>query len=195
MNYHLIIPLTVSAKKGDTQQARFGVTMSRPYPRITTHGLDNLDNLDPNEYRNRDGVRLADSYHVFQLSPSYSPETHKGDRTDHAGYDGNGGALQFRGKDLGELVGRAELRPKGNYTSYITWRGGFPTSTVAWLDEQVGAPILAAIRANRASIRARTISELVTHGEEMAAEALQNIAECSKAYQGIIDALRKGEEQ
>jgi hypothetical protein len=190
MKYSLIVPVTLSAKKGDTQTARFGITQSRPYPRITDRGLDNLGTLDPNPYRNT-SVCLSNRYYLCLLSSAYTPETHTGDRTDHAGYEGRSGTLQFRGRDLGELCGEALYYHARN--SHIVWRGEYPKTTREWLDEQAAPAILAAIHDNLASIREQTIAELEAHRLEVLAEAQANLDRAAAQYADIIATLKMGE--
>lgn len=198
MDYHSIATGTASAKKGDTQPFRFAVNQSTPYPTFRETGVEGLETLNPNKYRNHDGAHLSLEYVAFMLSPEYTPENHKGNRCDHAGYKPYGdvpknpGAFQFRGVDLGELSADITLAGTGRWEG-VQWSGGNLTEGARkWLDEQVTPVLLAHVKENAKQLRDCAIDEIERRFKEQGDRVRANLARCEAEAAAIVATLRKG---
>ncbi len=198
MNYHTIATGSASAKKGDAQPFRFAVNQSIPYPRFTDGGLDNLETLNPNKYRNHGGVRLSSEYVAYMLSSEYTEANHTGNRQDHAGYKHyqsdkvNPGTFQYRGADLGELTATVQLADCGRWEG-VQWNGtGLTDGVRKWLNEQVAPVLLRHVKDHKATLRKLAIEALCERFTAQAISAMETVKRCKAEAAAIIDTLKKG---
>lgn len=165
--YPIIVPVTLSAKKGDSQKFYIGIRHSIPYPSIESgwgRTWQDLGTLEPNKYRNSGDVRLEQKYHGALL---WRDEGCDGSRRDNAGWDiteWEGGQRKhtvmpspmFKGKSLGEVeftVG--DWKPDD-----VRISGSFSDTARAWLHSSLGPVIVQAIKDNRELLRKDALDKL-----------------------------------
>jgi hypothetical protein len=200
--YPFILSTTVSAKAGDIQPVRFAVSQDSVYPTYGEHGLKNLDTLEPNQYRNQQGVRFPGTYRFVLLRNDKKDDEMEGNRTDHAGYSEgykyeggnrvqsptNPGAIIYRGQPMGELTGTVSLVNKWEHVGFSS--PGLSQGGWKWLEEQLAPKLVSFVKDNKEAMRQHTLKALE---ERMAKEyeaALANLNKQREAFAEIMATLR-----
>lgn len=140
-----ILQHTISTKAGETQNLRWLVVQSRPYPRINGEcgrlKWENTEGLFDRYQHPATG--LGKTYIAYLLAPDANPGEDY-NRTDFAGHvDYNTravkpGAIRFRGQDLGETNLTLDTASKGFPTIRIIDGSTAPSANVRKLfDDQI----------------------------------------------------------
>lgn len=126
--------ITITTKKGITQDTQWMVWQERPYPDIEKTGCwkwRNCDNLIANFNGPAQGI--GRNYKAVLLRSDIDKTGIKGNRTDYAGFTpyretvSNPGTIQLFGKDLGET----EINIEPHYTRIRTRNDKYPNDTLA----------------------------------------------------------------
>lgn len=185
-----IAKITVSVRKGHTQDTLWAVRHNRPYPDITSSGSSlewrNAGSLIPS-YRTSAKVPALESSFTCDLFRSdFDESTAKGTRLDHAGFEpglvydpatgqriqtpANPGAIELRGKTLGEM--RIEFGVNPDWPDIKVRGFDSPTSSEReWIKTHIVPSLRAYITANAASLRAHAIADLQADIAKRLAEA------------------------
>lgn len=174
------VKITITLRKGVTQETLWGFWQERPYPSIAAGGSVAYA-------RWQNGFELPSVYGFAQLRPDYTAENSTGTRKDYAGFIPYGsdkavpGAITWHGHYLGEITGRMDLRPHGAVDGF-TVRGGFlPT---AWerdyLEEEIAPALCAAIERNAPGLYNEAVADIIDTVKKAIAEA-----------RAVIDAAEK----
>ena len=157
MNPHAFIltPPPLSAKRGDSQPLAFSIYQHRPFPSITGYGgrlqWTNLDTLSPNQYQNQTGPHLPTTFTLHQLRSDLLNVC--GDRRDHAGYNGNPGAIVYRGQSLGELSATVQL---AGAWEHVRWN--VTGAAAKWLADSLDQWLIDTIKAQLPQLQAEAIA-------------------------------------
>lgn len=166
--YPVIVSATLSAKKGDAQPVRVAVWQSIPFPCAKAEGAfpswSNMDTLDPNNYRNPDGVRIPNLYRFALVKDGADFEDNM---TDYAGYclDRRAGTvvpggLTYRGQPVGEVCGTYDARPHyAGGVNFSRYNDGTP-SLRQWLTEALTPILREAITANADTLRKHALDNI-----------------------------------
>ena len=200
MKYKHIASFTVSTKKGHTQDTRWAVWQSSPYPSLSKyHTWENDGGLN-DRYET---PQLEKEYVCALLRSDFAPETAKDNRTDYAGfnegykYEGgvrfnvpeNPGTIVLRGCSLGEL--RLTIKPDWQYGTDIQVRGyGGSGSRFErdWITDNIKPHLLAYIKANEASLKTEATERLKASVESTLVDAERQL---SKARETMMAKLAK----
>lgn len=178
--YSITVKTELTPKQGVTENATFGITQSRPYPRLDSRiEWANDDRVLFRSYGS-DPTGLAEKYHVSLLTPEgpWNADT----RGSHAGFDGNPGSLTYRGHDLGELT--AEVSRCHGDGWWFQWRvdGQYPGSQSVrdYLTKQVEPAITKAIEDGADTLKQDAIRSIKAHMAQTIKEAREAIDEAAK---------------
>lgn len=199
-----ICTFTVSAKKGDSQTARFHIQRDVPYPRL--NGIrgciewESAENILPSWRNNNQPSGIPDSYYCYLMRSNLAEgEQLDGSRKDHAGYTyqssysgpevKNPGSLVYRGREIGETVIHIEMRGANqwNGSPYIRC-DAVSGSESDWFKAQVYPPLLAYIEANKTSLYAESLDKLKAY---IANEIAESREELEAAEKQMLEALSK----
>jgi hypothetical protein len=198
-HYPLIVDVKVSAKKGDVQNARFGIIQSVPHPDATTTQGSltwrNLETLDPNTYCNHAGPHLPPIYRVVLLRND--TEEYVDNRTDYAGFKEhpaynkpqtppNPGTLVFRGEDMGEITGTIRLKGS-SYPEGLSFQTSANSSAEKWLHQQVSDKLIEAVKARQQPLRDHAFARLAERFAQCVEEMRQGVEKLDREARAILD--------
>lgn len=203
MNPH-ICTITVSAKKGDIQTARFHIQRETPWPSLSGNAgrieWTNDGNIFPSWRNNHKPSGIPDSYYCYLMRSNLAEgEQLEGNRKDHAGYTyqssysgpevKNPGSLVYRGREIGETTIRIEMRGvnQWNGSPYIHC-DAVSGSESDWFEAQVYPQLLAYIEANKASLYDEALAKLRQH---VADEIAESRRELDAAEKQMLEAISK----
>lgn len=168
-----IAEITISTKKGHTQQTRWLVSQSRPFPDMERGAWRNAGGLLP-KYGKTGKPTIGTEYRCHLLRSDYDQEKATGNRNDFAGFspglvykDGERvlqpelpGCIELRGKSLGEMsvtFGNNPEWPDIQVRGY----GNHPTpSERAWIEAEIIPALRRFIESNAESLKAQAVEEL-----------------------------------
>lgn len=200
MKTHLVCSVTVSAKKGDTQTARFVINQDIPWPRVHTSG-------GSLEWQNHEGKLFShcgqgpkgirENYTCELLSMDFIGELPDNyNRMSLAGFSHRPGpygtpeitnpSLVYRGKSLGELT--------ISFGNNLDWpdikqgySGSFTSVERGWIKEQIVPQLRAFIAANKAELRKMALAAIESRMRENVAEKRAELDRC----EALIDEAMK----
>jgi hypothetical protein len=190
--FHAILPVSLSAKKGDAQAFFLGIRQDVPSPSIASHvGRDwqGLESMNPNTYTNEQGVRLLPTFSGYLL---WRGRGLAQNNTDLAGWSHDAvegkrivrPSPMFRGQACGavkltfsletENIGRANHNGREGFGLDVSCEGS--AAARDWLREALAPVFLEAIRANREELH-RAALETVRESFRCAVEELRAAAD------------------
>ncbi len=190
------VKITITTKKGITQETQWLVWQNRPYPDIEKAGSW--------KWRNGDGLfsdfngparGIGRNYSAVLLRSDLDMTKRENNRKDYAGYkDGqndkeNPGCIVYRGKSLGEL----SITIDGNgYATIRTRYGEYPDTTTPgereFINREIVPYLLAFIEANRAELKAQAIAGIRQQVSDRITEAKDAIDRLSREAEAAIKA-------
>lgn len=175
--FDVVLPVSLSAKKGDSQAFFLGIREESPHLAIAGHtGRDwqGLETLNPNTYTNKEGVRLSPTFSGYLL---WRGEGLDQLNTDLAGWKHghlpDGSRLTrpsplFRGQLCGEVkltfslelenIGRANHSGREGFGLDVSCEGS--AAARDWLRDSLAPVFLATIRANREALHRAALSRI-----------------------------------
>lgn len=192
---HRTVKITITTKKGTTQETQWLVWQERPYPDIEKGGSWKWRNADA-LFGNFNGPAqgIGRNYKACLLRSDIDKTGIKGDRTDYAGFTpyretvANPGSIVLFGKDLGET----EITIEPNYARIRTRNDKYPNDTLPRERDFIEASILpgikAFIEANRDALHADAVSEMRAYMAERITEAREAINKLEAEAEAAIKA-------
>lgn len=203
--YTITLPVALSAKKGDTQAFFLGIRQNSPSPCIASdwsHPWQGLETLDPSTYRNAEGVRMSPTFSGFLLWRGKGLEHNNADLAGkHGKVDGKPVVRPspvFRGQACGEVkltydLERNRIGKANGWTHPAVDVSCDGTASARdWLKDQLSAPFLEAIRANREALH-RAAVDYVRDAFREGVQRLRDDAD--KREQEAADILARIESQ
>jgi hypothetical protein len=197
--FPVIIPVSLSAKKGDTQPFWLGIRHDIPCVSIASEygqPWQGLESLEPNKYRNSGGVRLDPVYSGNLL---WRGDNLEGNRLDNAGYstwEGSGADRKqvvmpspvYRGEAIGECGFTVNLAP--HYNNFIRWSDCKATDGARkWLHAELDLTILATIQEHKDTLRQAALANLRFRFAEGVASLRKAAQEREEEAQRIMEAI------
>lgn len=198
----LTASITVSTKKGHTQETVWSLRQDRPFPDIEARGggcmnWRNAGGVLPQFGRPAEG--LPPKYTAALLRSDLAAAGERGNRLDHAGHVGYGatdrtpapGTIVYRGTDLGETTAEIDVRPHGYGVLYRVRGGDRPTpGEDVFLAAQVTPGLLAAVQRLRDKLYAEAVAAVRDQFARQLAEARESLAKLEAEAERAIAALQ-----
>lgn len=190
MHNALILPLTLSSKKGDCQQFWVSLEQDVPCPSIAPHARDweNLETCNPASYRNSGGVRLPDTYHGFIL---WRGEALEHNNTDLAGWVTYPERIVlpspvWRGKAVGEVRYSVGMPFDSRCVSVRT---NADKSADKWLAAAIEAVVIPAIDKHKAHLRTVALEMLRNRFADQIRDMRKNCDKLESVAASVINTL------
>lgn len=190
MHNALILPLPLSSKKGDHQQYWVSVEQDVPCPSIAPHASDwgNMETLNPQIYRNSEGVRLPNTYHGYIL---WRGEALEHNNTDLAGWVTYPERILrpspvWRGKAVGEVRYSVGMP---FYSRCVSVRTNADKSAEKWLTAAIEAVVLPAINKHKAHLRTVALEMLRNRFADQIRDMRKNCDKLESVAASIMQTL------
>ncbi len=202
-----IYEINVETKKGKVQLTRWLVVQEAPFPDVEGHGgylrWRNCEGLKP-QYGSSEKPGIGKSYRCNLLRSDLDAGTLGEDcnRTAFAGYEDyytkavNPGAITYRGRDLGEMEIKVELRdglPGGSWFKISVHGYGVASDGEReWIKRAICETLEGYIRHDAESLRRDAFERVRASVAERIAKTRESLAELEVEAKAMIDAAERG---
>ena len=179
----ITVSVKIEPKKGVFKETLWGICQDSPVP-YCSNGLYNWEGIPPSTH---DG--LPEIYRFALLREGWTPETAEYNRRDYAGFNGNGGGIIFRGRDLGEITGTIDN------SGVCYFFGGLTEGAFDFLCAQVAPSLIKAASDNKTVLQAEAIERLRREFDDALFSMRENLRRLADEANNVMSSLQGGKEK